>query len=321
MKNFSALQMRRLYKMLPNGLRNKLKAHLLPMVRGKVIYETRTPYNNIQVIDKGNRRYLVFLDDRQCPNVQFPEDFYQSYLSLVGNKEDCPPYAAYCHSGFLFKPGASSILMVGLGGGVIPRQFLEYYPGIREFRALEIDQEVVRVAGEYFDLPRDPRLQVLVGDGRELLEQDSSLYDLILLDAFLSRNIPYHLATVEFFQGVQERLTDGGVMLMNVYGALQGGGSEVFLRIVSSLKQIFENIYLVPDLPEEPEQMQSIIVAASNSGRNILQEDIFAAYCGPESYRPKIKTIIQNIRLADGEEKEPYYDTHRPESGLLALFA
>ena len=47
-----------------------------------------------------------------------------------------------------------------------------------------------------------------------------------MIDAFYADSIPFHLATHEFLQLVRERLTPGGVVVVNIIGAVTGDGVE-----------------------------------------------------------------------------------------------
>ncbi len=65
---------------------------------------------------------------------------------------------------------------------------------------------VVDVAYRYFELPRDPRLRVSVGDGRQFLASEPKRWDAIVIDAFFADAIPFHLVTREFLDLARSRL-------------------------------------------------------------------------------------------------------------------
>src|SRR3712207_7448527 len=46
-----------------------------------------------------------------------------------------------------------------------------------------------------FRSPRDERLRVEVGDGRQFLAQNERRWDVIVIDAFFAEAIPFHLVT------------------------------------------------------------------------------------------------------------------------------
>ena len=92
---------------------------------------------------------------------------------------------------------------------------------------VELDPDVVDAAYTWFKLPRDPRLRVEVDDGRRFLQRTDERYDVIMVDAFYSDGVPFHLTTLEFVELMRERLTPGGVIATNVIGALTGGSSQI----------------------------------------------------------------------------------------------
>jgi spermidine synthase len=59
-------------------------------------------------------------------------------------------------------------------------------------------------------------LNVYVEDGRWGLAHSPHQYDVISIDAYRPPYIPWHMTTQEFFQIVHERLSDDGVMVINV---------------------------------------------------------------------------------------------------------
>ncbi len=111
--------------------------------------------------------------------------------------------------------------IVGLGAGTAWR----VVDGVRPVglhltgEGAELDPLVVEYAQTYLDLPADgARLRVLSGlDGRMYLQHAAQSVDVLVVDAYRNQTeIPAHLATLEFWQLCQKRLTDGGWLLANV---------------------------------------------------------------------------------------------------------
>jgi len=77
------------------------------------------------------------------------------------------------------------------------------------------------VAGRFFGLPQnDPRLRVHIADARPWLAQHGTNgeFDLVHVDLFQGGPyVPFYLTTVEFFQLVRSRMSDGGALIVNVY--------------------------------------------------------------------------------------------------------
>ena len=104
------------------------------------------------------------------------------------------------------------------------------FPQLR-LHAVELDPSSSTSPTGYFELPRDPRLQVDVGDGRRFLAGNEKRWDVIVVDAFFADSIPAHLVTQEFLALARSRLAPGGVVVMNAIGALAGPGSRLFRSI------------------------------------------------------------------------------------------
>ena len=117
-------------------------------------------------------------------------------------------YTDLFHLGIAYNPSARDVLFVGLGAGSSEKRMWRDFPQLR-LHAVELDPVVVDVAYRYFGLPRDPRLQVDVGDGRRFLAGNEQRWDVIVIDAFFADAIPAHLVTQEFLALARSRLGAG----------------------------------------------------------------------------------------------------------------
>lgn len=269
-----AVLMKKMWNILPSCYKRPfyfIKAYLK---RGKVIYKVKTPYSSLQVIDKKGYRYLVFVDPKKPLFLQQPENIYQSIMDLNNPLSTSKTYADYCHLAWIFNPQLKTILMIGLGGGTVPKRFLHDYPEIY-FKTVEIDSEVVRVAYDYFFLPRESRHEVIIGDGRNYLKKTKKSFDLILLDAFFSYTIPHHLFTKEFFEEARKRLSKNGLLGININGALTGPNSTLFRSIYKTMDSIFPKLYLFSAKKDSPQNMQNIFVFALTENLNLSPEQIY----------------------------------------------
>ena len=124
-------------------------------------------------------------------------------------------------------------------------------------------------AYEYFGLPRDPRLQVDVGDGRRFLAGDEKRWDVIVIDAFFADAIPAHLVTQEFLALARSRLAPGGVVVTNAIGAISGPGSKLFRSIYKTYRTAFPSVLVHPAiLPGDTgdEQFRNLILDRDREG-------------------------------------------------------
>jgi spermidine synthase len=74
-------------------------------------------------------------------------------------------YSKYTSIGLTFRPDAKKMLVIGLGGGSIPKKIQKEFPKM-EIDAVEIDPEVIKMAKEYFNVKETNLLRLHAQDGR-----------------------------------------------------------------------------------------------------------------------------------------------------------
>lgn len=236
----------------------------IPGVGGfQTLFETDSVYHHIVVVEDAVARYLRF--DRSIQSGMYLQDTFDSPF----------PYPAYTHVGLLFRPQAKKVLVVGLGGGSIPRRFWRDYPEIA-VQVAELDPKVVEVAERFFGVRQDPRLRIVADDGRLYLRKTAQRYDIIILDAYFSESIPFHLTTREFLQLAKQRLAPGGVIVSNVIGALEGPRSKLFRAMYRTFGEVFPGLYPFPVAfrpANETGAIRNIILVASDE-RGLTREEI-----------------------------------------------
>ncbi|HEY6076898.1 MAG TPA: fused MFS/spermidine synthase [Gaiella sp.] len=192
-----------------------------------------TRYHRLLVVDDENSRYLRF------------DSSFQSGMYLDDPVRTRFAYSDYLHLGLAYNPNAKKILIVGLGGGSTQKRLFRDFGDV-EITTVELDPEVVDAAYKWFELPRDPRVVVEVDDGRRYLQQTDERFDVIMIDAFYSDGVPFHLTTLEFVELMKERLSTGGVIATNVIGALAGSSSQITRALWKTYGAVFPTVELHP---------------------------------------------------------------------------
>lgn len=119
----------------------------------------------------------------------------------------------------LFRPQLREVLMIGLGGGSIPKFIHHYLPELT-IKTVEINPQVIAVARSHFYLPEDDaRLQVIEGDGVAYLHAHAGQSDVLILDAYDSRGLAAELSSQSFFDTCAESLTEDGILVVNLWGS------------------------------------------------------------------------------------------------------
>ncbi|MHB1117269.1 fused MFS/spermidine synthase [Sideroxydans sp.] len=128
------------------------------------------------------------------------------------------------------------VLLIGLGAGSQTKFLYKHRPAAH-LTVVEIETKVVNAAKESFCLPDDPaRLEVVVGDGVEFVYQTEQQFDLIMVDGFNDHSHPGDLNTLPFYKACRERLTDQGILAVNLIG-LSDGVKGGFAFIESAFAQ------------------------------------------------------------------------------------
>lgn len=128
-------------------------------------------------------------------------------------------YTRMMMSALFLHPDPKRILIIGLGGGTLPRALSQVLPKAT-IDTVEIDPAVVKVAERFFGFSQSPRQRVFLDDGRAFIEQaraQGEQYDMVLLDAFDVNYIPPHLLTVEFLTQARDILAPDGVLVANTF--------------------------------------------------------------------------------------------------------
>ena len=180
---------------------------------GRLIHKKNSLYHRIFVYRRGS---VVTLQFGRRPRVAV-----QSRVNLNNLRQHRLEYTKLAFCGLLYEPEPERVLVLGLGGGVIPREMHHYFPAI-EIDVVEIDPEIPLIAKRFFGFREDDKLRVHIDDGRMFIKKQLRLdpipkYDLIILDAFNSDYIPFHLMTKEFLEEVKGVLAEDGVVIANVF--------------------------------------------------------------------------------------------------------
>jgi spermidine synthase len=122
------------------------------------------------------------------------------------------------------------------------------------------------VARQYFAL-REPNINVIVGDGRYQFNRLSGPYDVVTIDAYKVPYIPWHLTTREFFGEVRSRLTDDGVLAINV------GRVPDDRRLVDAMAATLEVVFPSVHAIDVPGSLNTILVATmqATTAENLVQ--------------------------------------------------
>ena len=220
----------------------------LPLERANVsagLLEVRqSPYAEIRVVDWEGMRMLLIdggLHTLTQPDVWRSGFQYVVVLDAVRNLFD--------------EPG--KLCLVGLGGGSVAKNYDHTGWSVD---VVEIDPEIVSVARRHFGLADDEG-RVFLMDGRRYFRTTGETYDLVILDAFGSSSIPFHLVTRESFAEIKSRLAPRGILALNVEA--NGWYDTVVRSLAATLHASFAYVMVLP-IAEPQNQFGNLIILASD---------------------------------------------------------
>jgi spermidine synthase len=197
-----------------------------------LIHSERSLYRQVLVYEERGTRYLCFT--RNCAIGR------QSSIELAHPDRLIFDYTHMMMGALFMGVLPKSILIVGLGGGSLPRALARALPEAH-IDVVEIDPAVVRVARQYFSFVPSATLQVFEEDGRAYVRRAvraGEHYDLIMLDAYDHEYIPEHMLTREFLQEVRALLSPIGVVAANTFSA-----SKLYDSESATYRAVFGDFY------------------------------------------------------------------------------
>ncbi|MCR4841220.1 MAG: fused MFS/spermidine synthase [Lachnospiraceae bacterium] len=173
-------------------------------------YEGESIYNYLQVYEDEER---VILSTNVLFGVQSVTIKDNSLTGMYYDYAMAAPVLAGYEDGEDADNSEKNMLILGNGTGTFARQCLNCF-GEFDINAVEIDDKITDLAGEYFDMPES--VKVTTYDGRAYLSADKGKYDVIMVDAYQDITVPFQMSSIEFFTLVRDHLKKGGVMVVNM---------------------------------------------------------------------------------------------------------
>jgi predicted membrane-bound spermidine synthase len=224
-----------------------------------LVAEAESDYNYIQVAAQDivyadgtvDPRHVLVLNEGQAIHSVYRLKYRQTGdpLDLLtdGGPWDYFSVAPYVYAN-RGPQSVRSLALLGSAAGSVPKQFLAIYGPQTTVDAVEIDPAIVEVGRRYFDLedqdPRFPNYHTHIADARAWLAAADGRYDVIGMDAYHQPYIPFHLATVEFFQQVKDHLNPQGVAVVNA-GRPASGDDRLVNALASTMLAVFPQVYVI----------------------------------------------------------------------------
>ncbi|MFP4081773.1 MAG: fused MFS/spermidine synthase, partial [Candidatus Aminicenantes bacterium] len=179
----------------------------------------------LSTLQLGKHNQIIFYKEGKTATSILVQDKVSRLKDLyINSVEEVPTSfaARYCFKlmgilGVLLHPHPSEVLMICFGGGIAAGATVQH-PEVRSLEVVDIEASVIEAAGhlsrENNRLLQNPKLHVVVEDGRNYLFMSGKKYPLIISDSTHPKSADsWVLYTREFYQAVRESLTENGVFV------------------------------------------------------------------------------------------------------------
>jgi predicted membrane-bound spermidine synthase len=257
-----------------------------------LVHEGESLYNYLQVLQKGPETWLklnegIGLHSVYHPQSPLSEGIWDYFLvaplfAAAPSQPDGKPV-----------PSVDDLYLVGLAGGTVAQLYSDVY-GPMPIDGVELDPAILEVAETYFHLDEYPNITGTAADGRNwLLRQPADKrYSVIAVDAYRPPYIPFHLATVEFFELLHQHLDENGVVAVNA--ARSSDDYSLVQALASTMGQVFPAVYVVDESTADYTLGNSLLVATVQP-TTLADFEINAAAVQPED-NPILAEMTQRAK-------------------------
>ncbi|OZI47329.1 spermidine synthase [Bordetella genomosp. 5] len=157
------------------------------------------------VQNAGNRRSLHFTGQE-----------VQSSMSVLNPDALEIEYTRMMMGFVLWQPEPARMLMVGLGGGSLPKFCHRYLPAA-DITVVEIDPAVIALREAFMVPPESERFRVVQADAADYMATLDGEIDVLMLDGFVTGGIPPQLCSEAFYADCHRALRDDGILVINFH--------------------------------------------------------------------------------------------------------
>jgi len=222
-----------------------------------VVYSGQSNYGKYQVVDMvyDGRPARVLYGDKNSPQSgvardDSPEllfDYNQRFLEMIMSQRP------------------KRLLVIGGGAFMLPIAAFHRFPDMT-IDVVEIDELLVNISRDYFDLPSSSRLNVHIEDGVEFLARTRTRYDMIIIDVFSGYTIPYHFLEMHALTQYRRHLIRRGVVAINFISEYKPRRPRLAHELVTSFQDVFPYLSLYQADPHYYRgEDQNMLLAASDA--------------------------------------------------------
>lgn len=169
-----------------------------------------------------------------------------TYKLLVNGATETGPYIkklllyAFKKFNISKEKNVKTILVLGVAGGTIIHMLHDMYPKA-SITGVDIDPVMIEIGKKYFGLGSIKKLKLITADAKDYLQQQRLLiYDAVVIDLFIGRDIPDFVSSDNFLARIKLCLTTGGFVFINYLKELEFGLKPS--GMTKTLRTVFTNV-------------------------------------------------------------------------------
>ena len=161
-------------------------------------------------------------------------------LVMISEKDEFIYHDMIAHVPLFTHPHPKKVLVIGGGDGGTAREVLRH-PSVERCVMVEIDSMVVEACREHIPQTSksldNPKLELLIEDGVRYMAEGEETFDVILVDSTDPIGPAQPLFGAEFYEDVERRLTEEGIVVAQ--GESIFDGSEMQEQLLAILNKTF----------------------------------------------------------------------------------
>lgn len=173
------------------------------------------------------KRYLSYLYDVRLESTSSDHNEELHVILSRGRHQLCTANAIYSYDDLydnyrrafdlikIHHRRIDRVLILGLGLGSVPFMLEKRFQCDAHYTAVEIDEEVVRLANKYSLAGLKSPVETVIADAHSYILQNNEEYDLVCMDVFVDDIVPSKFQTEQFLQSLKSSLGEEGILLFN----------------------------------------------------------------------------------------------------------
>ena len=141
----------------------------------------------------------------------------------------------------------NSILVLGMGGGSVIETLRTDFKFKKHITAVDIDPIIIAIAKDEFGIVENANLKIHCADAFTFIKENTSVFDLIIVDLYIDLNVPNIFLGLEFWLAVENSKSSKGAIIFNASVGKTASNTKLetiisFLRSKIYKISVYENV-------------------------------------------------------------------------------